>query len=879
MDRTLSPTAARCQPALPVRALLLAALLSLACAVGLAGLLAPPRAGAPAARSVGAVEAARAALPADALGPVSATLGSSAPEYRARVEGGAISTFSAPQRLRATFSRAGVRIGGGAGLSLRLDALIQGGVVRRLAPVAPTASANRVLFTRAGLSEWYANGPLGLEQGFTLTARPPAGAGSEVVLAMRLGPNTPAELARGGQALNVGARDGASLRYGNLLALDATGRALPSRMTLDGRQLRIAVDARGARYPLRIDPLVQQGRRLTGAAGTLNRFGYSVALSEDGNTAVVGARYGSGTSVFVRSGSAWSLQGTLIAGEEEGEPASCEVEGVEGECSFGRAVAMSADGNTVLIGAATSDERRGAVWVFTREHGVWTQQGPKLTAAQETTRGHFGAAVALSGDGSTAVIGGPADRSQRGTAWVFTRSSSGWGERATLAGPGTTGGTYFGRSVAISEDGGTIAIGGTGDAHYAGAVWVFGGAGSTWVQRGEKLVGGGESGEGRFGYSVALSGDGSTLLVGGRGDAGAAGAAWVFTDAASAGYVQQGEKLVGSGEQGPAQLGYSAALSRDGEQALLGGPRDNEGVGAAWVFKHGEAGWQQQGMKLTGLDTSGKAWFGSSVALSADVRTALIGGFHDAAGAGAAWVFRESEAAPGEPPEEPPVEEPSSEQHTGSTSSGTGTVQQTVTVLAGTGVLGTTFVAVPAPVLAVSGNLLPVSGKVCVRLPGSKVCVPLTGLRQVPFGTIIDARHGKVSLTTAAPGGGTQTITYYGGMLKIGQSKNGTVTATLVGGSFKGCPTARERSHIARESARRTSRRHTVRKLWSEGHGSYSTKGNYATGAVLGTRWLTEDRCDGTLIRVVTDKVLVRNLVTHRKHVVKAGHSYLAKAP
>ena len=874
MERMLSPTAARCQPPLTVRALLLGALLALVCAVGLAALLAPPRAGAPAARS-SAAGAARTALPAGALGPVTATLGSSAPEYRARVVGGAISTFSAPQQLRATFSRAGVRIGGGAGLSLRLEELIQGGVVRRLAPVAPTASANRVLFTRAGLSEWYANGPLGLEQGFTLTARPPAVAGGEVVLAMRLDPSTRAELAPGGQTLMVRGRGGASLRYGNLLALDATGRALPSRMTLDGRELRIAVDARGARYPLRIDPLVQQGRRLTGAAGALTRFGYSVALSDDGNTAVVGARYGNGTWVFVRSGSAWSLQSDLVAAEEEGEPASCEGEGAEGECGFGRAVAISGDGDTVLVGGATADERRGAAWVFTREGSVWTQQGPKLTAAEESTRGHFGAAVALSGDGSVAVIGGPADHSHRGTAWVFTRTASEWGERAKLTGPGTTEGTYFGRSVAISEDGGTIAIGGTGDAHYTGAVWVFAGAGSTWLQRGAKLLGGGESGEGRFGYSVALSGDGSTLLVGGRGDAGGAGAAWVFARVAGSGYLQQGEKLVGTGEQGPAQLGYSAALSRSGETALLGGPLDNEGVGAAWVFKRGEAGWEQQGAKLTGLDTSGKAWFGASAALSADVRTALIGGFHDAAGAGAAWVFRESEAAP----EEPPVEEPPSEQHTGSSSSSTGTSQPTVTVIAGSGVLGSTFVSLPAPVLALSGNLRPLSGKVCVKLPGSKVCVPLNTLRQVPFGTVIDARHGKVSLTSATPGGATQTITYYGGMLVISQSKNGTVTATLVGGSFKLCPTARERSHLARASARRASRKHTVRKLWSEGHGSYSTKGNYATGAVLGTRWLTEDRCDGTLIRVLSDKVLVRNLVTHRKHVVKAGHSYLAKAP
>ncbi|MHB8235530.1 MAG: hypothetical protein ACYDHT_12845 [Solirubrobacteraceae bacterium] len=70
-----------------------------------------------------------------------------------------------------------------------------------------------------------------------------------------------------------------------------------------------------------------------------------------------------------------------------------------------------------------------------------------------------------------------------------------------------------------------------------------------------------------------------------------------------------------------------------------------------------------------------------------------------------------------------------------------------------------------------------------------------------------------------------------------------------------------------------------MRKLWAEGHGSYSTKGNYATGAVLGTRWLTEDLCTGTFIRVLTDRVAVTNLITGKRVVVTAGHSYLARAP
>ena len=70
-----------------------------------------------------------------------------------------------------------------------------------------------------------------------------------------------------------------------------------------------------------------------------------------------------------------------------------------------------------------------------------------------------------------------------------------------------------------------------------------------------------------------------------------------------------------------------------------------------------------------------------------------------------------------------------------------------------------------------------------------------------------------------------------------------------------------------------------MRKLWANAHGKFSTKGNYAAGAVQGTEWLTEDLCDGTLIKVTRDKVAVTNLVNHRHVKVTTGHHYLAKAP
>jgi hypothetical protein len=186
---------------------------------------------------------------------------------------------------------------------------------------------------------------------------------------------------------------------------------------------------------------------------------------------------------------------------------------------------------------------------------------------------------------------------------------------------------------------------------------------------------------------------------------------------------------------------------------------------------------------------------------------------------------------------------------------------------------------VASPVLGVSGNVAPVSGRVRVKLPGSSSFVPLTSLRNIPFGTIIDATQGKVTVTTVGPHGAIQAMTFFEGQFKLIQGRNGMAIAELTGGNFAVCPTARERAHVAIASSKHASPKHVVRKLWAEGHGSYSTKGNYAAGAVLGTRWLTEDLCDGTLIHVATDKVAVTNLVNHRHKTIKAGKSYLAKAP
>jgi hypothetical protein len=201
--------------------------------------------------------------------------------------------------------------------------------------------------------------------------------------------------------------------------------------------------------------------------------------------------------VFTRSGTTWSQQGEKLIGNCTSSCSGAKGTGESGGGSFGYSVAVAADGDTALIGAPFDNNGSGAVWVFTRSGTTWSQQGEKLI-----------------GD-CTSSCGG-------------------------AKGTGESGGGVFGQSVALSPDGNTVLIGAPQDSH-SGAVWVFTRSGTTWSQQGEKMIGDctsacagakgtGESGEGEFGQSVALSAGGDTALIGTPVDNGS-GAAWVFTAA------------------------------------------------------------------------------------------------------------------------------------------------------------------------------------------------------------------------------------------------------------------------------------------------------------------------------------------------------------
>jgi trimeric autotransporter adhesin len=370
----------------------------------------------------------------------------------------------------------------------------------RLTPTRPGVVRLSAAGTRddiAAMSVWYRSGRWGLEQGFAVAHRP-AGTGA-LRIVMRTGGSMVARLTGpGAVSLRPSAARAAvsdTLTYGGLAVTDVRGRHIPAHLDLRGSRLQIVVSDSAARYPLTVDPTLAQQQELTGS--------------------------------------------DTLAGD-----------------SLGQAVAISGDGATALVGAPARSASAGVVYVFTRAGSDWTQQ-QELTAADGAPGDHFGGSVALSDDGSTALIGANTKSAAAGAAYVFTRSGTTWTQQQELTGSDTTAGDHLGVSVAVSGDGGIALLGAAGWSSATGAAYVFSRSGTTWTQQQRLAISGGAAGD-RFGTAAALSGDGSTALVGAPAGNSGAGAAYAFTRAGTT-WAQQQELTASDGAAGD-RFGGSVAL-------------------------------------------------------------------------------------------------------------------------------------------------------------------------------------------------------------------------------------------------------------------------------------------------------------------------------
>jgi hypothetical protein len=414
-------------------------------------------------------------------------------------------------------------------------------------------------------------------------------------------------------------------------------------------------------------------------SGSGDHFGNAVALSADGNTMAVAAFWESSGAtgvdgnqtdnsipqsgavyVFTRSGATWTQQAYLKA-SNTGRAGEGDTPG-EGD-QFGFSVALSGDGTTLAVGAPSEDSNAGgingnqhddsassagAVYLFTRTGTTWTQHAylKSDTPTNFTLGDQFGYSVALNGDGTTLAVGvydeagsgrtvnAPIDtgRNGAGAVYVFRRQGTTWSREAYLKTWNAEGGDSWGVSVAVSDDGNTLAVGSIdedclcpGLVHApsdvgatdqkantsAGAAAIFVRSGATWMQ--QAYLKPSNPGEGDwFGVRLALSGDGRTLVVGAQNeDSGArgvngrqddesateAGAVYVFTRSGNT-WVQD-VYLKGSNTEAYDEFGGSAAVSRDGRTLVSGARGEDSGArgvngtqsdnsvdesGAAYVF-------------------------------------------------------------------------------------------------------------------------------------------------------------------------------------------------------------------------------------------------------------------------------------------------------
>ena len=388
---------------------------------------------------------------------------------------------------------------------------------------------------------------------------------------------------------------------------------------------------------------------------------------------------------------------------------------------FGGAVALSADDNTLAVGA-DFEESAGAVYVFTRISGIWRQQA-YIKASNTDAGDRFGDAVALSADGNTLAVGADNEDSaaggiggnendnsmaSAGTVYVFRRDSDTWRQQAYVKASNTNGSDWFGDAVALSADGDTLAVGAFGEDSasrgingnendnsmgWSGAVYVFIRNSGTWQQQAYVKASNTDADD-MFGDAVALSADGNTLAVGASGESSAArgiggdetdnsmdyaGAVYVFRRDSGTWRQQAYVKASNTGNTGAddtgeinsGEFGEAVALSFDGNTLAVGaryeesaarGIDGNENdssmddAGAVYVFRRDSDTWRQQAyVKASNTDTHDL--FGSAVALSADGNTLVVGAEGEASAArgingngndntmpdaGAIYVFRRS---------------------------------------------------------------------------------------------------------------------------------------------------------------------------------------------------------------------------------------------
>ena len=347
------------------------------------------------------------------------------------------------------------------------------------------------------------------------------------------------------------------------------------------------------------------------------------------------------------------LAGTAFAQPKATQQAILRPAPTSSGYDFGKSLSLSADGNTALIGNIGFDQGRGAAHVYVRSGTSWAEQtiltvNDTLYSAPSQQLRWLGSTVSLSDDGNTALVCAPGDANYPGTAWIFTREAGVWRRTARLR-PSDPTLFKFAQGGAISGNGSTIVVSSYFASSGKGAAWVYTKSNDQWVEQAKLTANNYAGSQSYLGYSVAVSQDGNSVLLGAPIDNNFVGAAWTFQRTGSS-WVQC-DKLVGTDYTGASAQGQSVALSSTGSTALVGATYNNNypnlgPKGASWIFEGFASQWTETAGPLVGSESIGDSYQGEAVALSGDGRLAAVGGFFDDTAHGATWLFIKEDEFP-----------------------------------------------------------------------------------------------------------------------------------------------------------------------------------------------------------------------------------------